>query len=86
MSPEDDLLQCGVNSVLMAAKDGTLVYGWEVRTRKNIFFAGTIDELIDVMVTSNSRIDPIGLCAALAYAEDIGLSEIIRDDEETIAC
>lgn len=85
-SIEDDILQDGVNSALMAGPDGSLIYGWEVRIGRRSWCGTDMKNIIDQMVDDRVNVDPIALAGALQDALEVGLMECAAEDEIDIAC
>ena len=87
LSVEDDILQDGINSVMLASADGELHDGWELRSKHGVFIGITIDELVENISKSGLSVNAIMLTALLVQLELDGLDLLVEEDMETLmAC
>lgn len=87
LSSEDDILQEGINSVMLASDDGELHDGWELRSKYGVFIGITIDELVENISKSGLSVNAIMLTALLVQLEMDGLALLVEEDMETLmAC
>lgn len=87
LSIEDDILEKGINSVMLASADGELHNGWELRSDYGVFIGITIDELVDSISKSGLHVNAILLTTLLVQLEMDGLEMLVEEDEETLlAC
>lgn len=84
---EDDILQDGINSVMLASADGELHDGWELRSKHGVFIGITIDELVENISKSGLSVNAIMLTTLLVQLELDGLDLLVEEDMETLmAC
>lgn len=87
LSSEDDILQEGINSVMLASADGELHDGWELRYKHMVFIGITIDELVENISKSNMHFNAVMLTTMLVQLEMDGLALLVEEDMETLmAC